>query len=78
MKKTLFLKTESGIIVVPKLEHSSWWYRWKHDRWLKIYFKTKVQKSATKPWKILSSMYEVKILIEENNNYRVEEHDEQI
>ena len=78
MKKTLFLETESGIIVVPKLEHSSWWDRWKHDRWLKKYFKKKVQKSAEKPWKILSNMYEVKVLIEENNKYTVGKHDEQI
>ena len=32
MKKTLFLKTESGIVVVPKLENSSWLGRWAHDR----------------------------------------------
>jgi len=76
MKKTLFLKTESGIIVVPKLEETSWWHRWKHDRWLRRHFKTNVQKSAEKPWKILSGMYEVKILIEDSGNFREEEHDE--
>ena len=73
MRKTLFLKTELGQIVVPRLENSSWLGRWAHDRWLKKYFKTTVQKSAPRGWKILSSMFEVKVLIEEDNTYRVEE-----
>ena len=73
MKKTLFLKTESGIVVVPRLENSSWLGRWAHDRWLKAYFKTKVQKAAPRGWKILSSMSEVKTLIEEEGKYRVED-----
>jgi len=72
MKKTLFLKTELGTVVVPRLEGSSWLGRWAHNRWLELRFKQKVQKAAPKPWKILSSMYEVKILIEENGNYRIE------
>ena len=73
MKKTLFLKTESGIVVVPRLENSSWLGRWAHDRWLKSYFKTTVQKAAPKPWRILSEMFEVKTLIEEDGAYRVED-----
>jgi hypothetical protein len=73
MKKTLFLKTESGIVVVPKLEDSSWWDRWKHNRWLKKHFKKKVNKSTKRIWKILITFYEVKTLIEEDGVYRIEE-----
>ena len=73
MKKTLFLRTESGIVVVPRLENSSWLGRWAHDRWLKTHFKTKVQKAAPRGWKILSKMFEVKTLIEEEGTYRIEE-----
>tara|TARA_R100001510_G_C7523182_1_gene117806 strand:- start:286 stop:513 length:228 start_codon:yes stop_codon:yes gene_type:complete len=73
MKKTLFLKTESGIVVVPRLENSSWLGRWAHDRWLKAHFKTTVQKAAPRGWKILSEMFEVKTLIEEDGAYRVED-----
>ena len=73
MKKTLFLKTESGIVVAPRLENSSWLGRWAHDRWLKAYFKTKAQKAAPRGWKILSKMFEVKTLIEEEGKYRVED-----
>tara|TARA_R110000782_G_scaffold73175_1_gene146447 strand:- start:492 stop:734 length:243 start_codon:yes stop_codon:yes gene_type:complete len=72
MKKTLFLKTESGIVVVPKLENSSWLGRWAHDRWLKRYFKAAVQKSTKRNWKVLATMFEVKSLIEEDKIYRVE------
>jgi len=72
MKKTLFLKTESGVVVVPKLENSSWLGRWAHDRWLKSYFKTTVQKAASKPWRILSSMFEVKVLVEREGVFQVE------
>tara|TARA_B100000900_G_C20443309_1_gene659938 strand:- start:661 stop:885 length:225 start_codon:yes stop_codon:yes gene_type:complete len=73
MKKTLFLKTESGTVVVPRLENSSWLGRWAHDRWLKAHFQTTVQKAAPKPWRILSSMFEVKTLIEEEGKYRIED-----
>jgi len=72
MKKTLFLKTESGTIVVPRLENSNWLGRWAYDRRLRKHFKQKVQKALPKPWKTLSSMFEVKVLVEENNTYRVE------
>jgi hypothetical protein len=72
MKKTLFLKTESGTIVVPRLENSNWLGRWAYDKWLRKHFKQKVQKAAPKPWRILSAMFEVKTLIEENDIYRVE------
>jgi|TARA_R100000951_G_C2627437_1_gene176487 hypothetical protein len=75
MKKTLFLETESGVIVVPRLKNSNWLGRWAYDKWLRKYFKQKVQKAAPKPWEILSSMFEVKTLIEENNIYRVESND---
>ena len=73
MKKTLFLKTESGIVVVPRLENSSWLGRWTHDRWLKTHFKMTVQKSAPRGWRILSKMFKVKVLIEEEGVYRVED-----
>lgn len=72
MKKTLFLRTESGVVVVPRLENSSWLGRWAHDRWLKSYFKTTVQKAAPKPWRILSEMFEAKLLIEEKGVFREE------
>lgn len=72
MKKTLFLKTESGTIVVPRLENSNWLGRWAYDKWLRKHFKQKVQKAAPNPWKILSSMFKVETLVEENNIYRVE------
>ena len=73
MKKTLFLKTELGTVGGPKLENSSWLGRWAHDRWLKRYFKTTVRKSAPRGWKILSDMFEVKTLIEEDGAYRIED-----
>ena len=73
MKKTLFLKTDSGLVVVPRLENSSWLGRWAYDRWLKAYFKTTVQKSAPRGWKILSNMFEVKVLTEENGVYEIKE-----
>ena len=60
-------------MVVPRLEESSWLGRWAHDRWLKAYFKTTVQKSAQKPWRVLSEMFEVKVLIEKDGKYRVED-----
>lgn len=72
MRKTLFLETESGIVVVPKLENSSWWDRWKYDRWLKKYFKKKVQKSTKRNWKVLARMFEVRALVEKEGAYRVE------
>ena len=72
MKKTLFLKTELGTVVVPRLQNSSWLGRWAHDRWLKSYFKTTVQKAAPKPWRILSNIFEVKALIEKEGVFQVE------
>mgnify|MGYP003651603682 CR=1 FL=1 len=57
-------------MVVPRLENSNWLGRWAYDKWLKKYFKTPVQKSAPKPWKTLSEMFEVKTLIEEDGVYR--------
>ena len=72
MKKTLFLKTESGTIVVPRLVNSNWLGRWAYDKWLRKHFKQEIQKAAPKPWKTLSSMFEVETLVEENNIYRVE------
>jgi len=72
MKKTLFLRTESGVVVVPRLENSSWLGRWAHDRWLKSYFKTTVQKAAPNPWRILSNIFEVKALIEREGVFQVE------
>jgi len=72
MKKTLFLKTESGTVVVPRLEDSSWLGRWAHDRWLKAHFKTTVQKAAPRPWRVLSEMFEVKVLIEKDGVFQVE------
>jgi hypothetical protein len=72
MKKALFLETESGIVVVPKLEDSSWWDRWRYNQWLKKYFKKKVQKSTKRNWKVLSRMFEVRVLIEQGGSYRVE------
>ena len=75
MKKTLFLRTESGTIVVPRLENSNWLGRWAYDKWLRKHFKQRVQKAAPKSWKILSSMFEVKVLVEENNTYRVEDNE---
>jgi len=75
MKKTLFLRTESGTIVVPRLENSNWLGRWAYDKWLRKHFKQKVQKAAPKPWKILSSMCEVETLVEENNIYKVEKNE---
>tara|TARA_R110002073_G_scaffold296537_1_gene462569 strand:+ start:590 stop:832 length:243 start_codon:yes stop_codon:yes gene_type:complete len=72
VKKTLFIETESGTVVVPALENSSWLGRWAFDRWLKKYFKTTVQKATIKNWRILSTMFEVKSLIEEDEVYRVE------
>tara|TARA_R110001583_G_scaffold158286_1_gene310268 strand:+ start:1452 stop:1694 length:243 start_codon:yes stop_codon:yes gene_type:complete len=72
MKKTLFIETESGTVVVPRLENSSWLGRWAFDRWLKKYFKATVQKATIKNWRILSTMFEVKSLTEEDEVYRVE------
>ena len=72
MKKTLFLRTESGIVVVPRLENCSWLGCWMHNRWLKSYFKTTVHKAAPKPWRILSSMFEVKVLVEKEGVFQVE------
>ena len=72
MRRTLFLETESGIVVVPKLENSSWLGRWAHDRWLKRYFKTVVKKATKRNWRVLATMFEVKCLLEEDNIYRVE------
>jgi len=71
MKKTLFLKTESGIVVVPRLENSSWLGRWAFDKWLRRHFKTRVEKSAPRSWEIMSTRFEVKTLIEEDDIYRV-------
>jgi len=59
-------------VVVPKLENSSWLGRWAYDRWLKKYFKTVVQKSTKRNWRVLATMFEVRSLIEEDNIYRVE------
>jgi len=72
MKKTLFLKTKSGTVVVPRLENASWMGRWAFDLWLRKYFKSRVEKSAPRSWEIMSTMFEVKTLIEENDIYRVE------
>ena len=72
MKKTLFLKTESGIVVVPRLENSSWLGRWAHDLWLRRYFKTRVEKSTKTNWVILSERFEVKTLIEVSDIFRIE------
>ena len=72
MKKTLFLRTESGVVIVPRLENSSWLGRWAHDRWLKSYFKATVQKAAPNRWRTLSEKFETKLLIEEKGKFRVE------
>ena len=72
MKKTLFIKTETGKVVVPKLVNSNWLGRWAFDSWLKRYFKKDIQKSSEKAWNVLTEIYEVKTLIEEDKNYRVE------
>ena len=73
MRKTLFLKTELGQIVVQRLENSSWLGRWAHDSWLKKYFKHRVEKAPKENWARLSKRCKVQILIEENGTYRVEE-----
>ena len=81
MKKTLFLRTESGTVVVPRLKNSSWLGRWAFDIWLSRYFKTNVEKSTKTNWAILSprswekmsTIFEVKTLIEEDDIYRVVE-----
>ena len=73
MRKTLFLKTELGQIVVPRLENSSWLGRWAHDSWLKKYFKHRVEKAPKENWARLSKRCKVQILIEENDIYRVED-----
>ena len=72
MKKTLFLKTESGTVVVPRLKNSSWLGRWAFDIWLSRYFKTNVEKSTKTNWAILSESFEVKKLIEVNDVFRIE------
>jgi hypothetical protein len=72
MKKTLFLRTESGVVIVPRLENSSWLGRWAYDRWLKSYFKATVQKAAPKRWRTLSEKFETKLLIEEKGIFREE------
>tara|TARA_R110002124_G_scaffold207407_1_gene373905 strand:- start:4254 stop:4496 length:243 start_codon:yes stop_codon:yes gene_type:complete len=72
IKKTQFLKTKSGIVVVPRLENSSWLGRWAYDRWLRKHFKAKVQKAAPRSWEIMSEMFEIKTLVEENGVYREE------
>ena len=59
-------------MVVPALEDSSWLGRWLYDRWLKKHFRRTVQKATVKNWRILSAMFEVKCLIEEDQVYRVE------
>tara|TARA_R110002110_G_scaffold151726_1_gene344036 strand:+ start:395 stop:616 length:222 start_codon:yes stop_codon:yes gene_type:complete len=73
MRKTLFLKTESGTVVVPRLKNSSWLGRWAFDIWLSRYFKTNVEKSAPRSWEKMSTIFEVKTLIEEDDIYRVVE-----
>ena len=72
MKKTLFLKTELGQIVVPRLENSSWLGRWAYDAWLKKHFKRRVEKAPKENWAILSKRCKIQTLIEENGIYRVE------
>tara|TARA_R110002020_G_scaffold109500_1_gene253375 strand:- start:1123 stop:1368 length:246 start_codon:yes stop_codon:yes gene_type:complete len=72
MRKTLFLETELGQVVVPRLENSSWLGRWAYDSWLKKHFKRRVEKAPKENWEIMSAMFEVKTLIEENDIYRVE------
>jgi len=73
MKKTLFLKTELGQIVVPKLENTNWPGLWAFDSWLKKYFKTHIEKAPKENWARLSKRCKVQTLIEENGTYRVEE-----
>jgi len=72
MKKTLFLKTELGQIVVPKLENTNWPGLWAYDAWLKKHFNCRVEKAPKENWAILSKRCKVQTLIEENGIYRVE------
>jgi hypothetical protein len=72
MKKTLFVKTESDIVVIPKLKDASWLERRKHIKWVKKHFNREVQTSSPNNWRALVKLFSVQALIEENGVYRVE------
>ena len=72
MKKTLFVKTESDIIVVPKLKGASWLERRSHIKWVKKYFNSEVRVATTKNWRALIKLFSVQALVEEDGTYRVE------
>ena len=72
MKQTLFIKTESDIVVIPKLKDASRLQAWKHRRWVKRHLKTKVKESTPRNWDALCKFFTALTLIEQDGNYKIE------